>query len=69
MKPLMQAIMSNCRRFVSNDCPCVRFLGFLKCETGVTGEAIAENILSLLSVWQLPVSLLHGQSYDGAGAM
>ena len=30
-------------RFVSNDCPCERFLGFLKCETGVTGEAIAET--------------------------
>ena len=56
-------------RFVSNDCPCERFLGFHKCETGVTGEAIAENILSQLRLWQLPVSLLRGQSYDGAGAM
>ena len=56
-------------RYVNNDNPCERFLGFLKCDTGVTGEAIAENILSQLSVWQLPTSLLRGQSYDGAEAM
>ena len=35
----------------------------------MTGEAIAENIFTQLSLWQLPVSLLRGQSYDGAGAM
>ena len=56
-------------RYVSNDHPCERFLGFLRCETGLSGEAIAENILSQLSKWQLPTRLLRGQSYDGAGSM
>ena len=56
-------------RFVSNDCPYERFLGFIKCENGVTGEAIAENFFTQLSLWQLPVLFLRGQSYDGAGAM
>lgn len=50
-------------RYVGNVVPC---LGFLHCQTGVTGEAIAGNILSQLNTWQLPTSLLHGQSYDGA---
>ena len=31
---------------MKNDEPCEKFLGFLKCETGVSGEAIADNILS-----------------------
>ena len=56
-------------RFVHENEPCEKFLGFLKCETGVTGEAIADNILTQLNVWQLPASLLRGQSYDGAGSM
>lgn len=57
-------------RYVNRDgTPCERFLGFLKCQGGVTGEAILEYILSQLSVWQLPVTKLHGQSYDSAGAM
>ena len=46
-----------------------RFLGFSECETSVSGQAIAAHILKLLETWQLPASQLHGQTYDGAGAM
>ena len=46
-----------------------KFLGFWKCDTGVTGEAIAEDILTQLSSWRLSADLLRGQAYDGAGAM
>ena len=56
-------------RYVKDGAPCERFLGFLKCQAGVTGEAISEYILSQLSVWQLSATLLRGQSYDGAGSM
>ena len=49
--------------------PCERFMGFVKCDTGVTGEAIADKILLQLHAWQLPASLLRGQAYDGAGSM
>ena len=56
-------------RFVNKNESCERFLGFLKCETGISGEAIADNILSQLNSWQLPASLLRCQAYDGAGSM
>ena len=56
-------------RYVHNNVLYERFLGFLTCETGVTGEALAKNILTQLTSWQLSPDLLWGQSYDGAGAM
>ena len=46
-----------------------RFLAFSECVTGVSGKAIADRILQLLSNWQLLGSYLVGQTYDGAGAM
>ena len=46
-----------------------RFLAFSECTTGVTGEAIGDCILNLLSNWQLSGSYLVGQTCDGAGAM
>lgn len=46
-----------------------RFLAFSECLSGVTGRAIADHILKLLSDWQLPPIKLRGQTYDGAGAM
>ena len=39
------------------------------CVSGVTGEAISENIISNLTVWQLQPHLLRGEAYDGAGGM
>ena len=33
------------------------FLGFPNCDTGVTGEAIAESILTQLSSWRLSIDL------------
>ena len=44
-------------------------MGFSKCKTGVSGQAIAAHILQLMETWQLPASQLHDQTYDGAGAM
>jgi len=42
------------------------FLGFNDCITGVTGEAIAAQILQNLKDWQLTASQLCGKTYDGA---
>ena len=57
-------------RYVPNDDgPQERFLGFHKCQTGVSGEAIAGDILKQLANWQLEPRFLRGQAYDGAGAM
>ena len=44
-------------------------MAFHECVTGVTGRAIADNILLKLSQWQLELEYLRGQAYDGAGAM
>ena len=56
-------------RFVQNNAPCGKFLGFLKCETGTTGEAISDMILTQLENWRLESQLLRSQAYHGAGAM
>ena len=61
--------LSICVRFVDNGTPCEKFLAFHECHSGVTGEAIADDILSKLVEWQLQPQLLCGQAYDGAGAM
>ena len=42
---------------------------FHKCTTGVTGQAIADDILLNLKNWQLQLEFLCGQAYDRAGAM
>ena len=56
-------------RFVKNGQPCERFIGFHRCVTGVSGQALADDILEMLAEWQLQPHLLRGQAYDGAGAM
>lgn len=56
-------------RFVCNNEPCERFVAFHECMSGVTGSAIAQDILSKLSELQLKTQFLCGQAYDGAGAM
>ena len=40
---------------------------FLHCASGVSGEAIAQNILCALEKHSLDVNNLRGQGYDGAG--
>ena len=49
--------------------PLEKFLCFHECKSGVTGEAIAKDILAQLATWQLEAQFLRGQAYDGAGAM
>ena len=44
-------------------------MGFHKCVSGVTGKAIADDILVKLKNWQFQLEFLQGQAYDGAGAM
>ena len=56
-------------RFLDNSKPHEKFLGFHECVSGVTGEAIANDIITQLTNWQLDPQLLRGQAFDGAGAM
>ena len=45
-------------RFVGNSAPNDKFLGFHECCSGVTGEAIAGDILAQLTEWQLDPQVL-----------
>ncbi len=56
-------------RFLDNNVPQEKFLGFHECLSGVSGEAIANNIITQLANWQLDPHMLRGQAFDGAGAM
>ena len=47
----------------------IRYLVIHGISTGVTGQAIANDILLKLEKWQLQLQFLCGQAYDGAGAM
>ena len=44
-------------------------MGFTACVTGVSGKASAGRILQHLADWNLSLSQLWEQAYDGAGSM
>ena len=45
------------------------FIDFILCDTGTTGVAIAEKILTAVGEYGLHPEYLRGQAYDGAGNM
>ena len=45
------------------------FLGFLHCELGLTGKALAETILTEIGNLTLDINNCHGQVYDGAASV
>ena len=45
------------------------FLGFVNCETGVSGESLAEKILDAVRSWNLNLLKRRGQGYDEAANM
>ena len=61
--------LSICLGFVSGNLPCEKFLAFHERQSGITGSAISEYILSKLFEWQLQPQFLCGQAYDGARTM
>ena len=58
--------MSISVRFLDDRVVSEKFIAFHQCNNGVSGEALADDILSQLSDWP---KLLHGQAYDGTGAL
>ena len=46
-----------------------KIVGLHECQSDVTGEAIASNILKYLTTWQLDPHLLQGQTFAGADAV
>ena len=45
------------------------FLGFLYCELGLTGKALAETILTEIGNLTLDINNCRGQGYDGAASV
>ena len=45
------------------------FLEFIHCDTGTSGNAVADKILEALEEYGLNVNYLCGQAFDGAGNM
>ena len=45
------------------------FVGFVICDSGTSGRALADKILSTLHEFSLDVTLMRGQEYVGAGNM
>lgn len=58
-------------RYVDPDTLSVRedLIGFVECDTGITGRGLADKITSSLEAFGLDLSNLRGQAYDGAGNM
>ena len=44
-------------------------LGFLECDTGISGRALADKITSTVQAYGLDLSHLRGKAYDEAGNM
>ena len=58
-------------RYVDSDTLLVRedLIGFVECNTGITGRELANKITSSLQAFGSDLSNLQGQAYDGAGNM
>ena len=58
-------------RYVDSDTLFVQedLIGFVECNTGISGHALANKITSNLQAISLDLSHLRGQTYDGAGNM
>ena len=62
--------MSIVLRYVDNECNIKEdFIQFTSCRTGISGEALSTNIISVLQKLGLDINLLRGQGDDGAGSM
>ena len=44
-------------------------IGFLECNTGISGHCLAEKTITALRSYDLYLTKLRGQGYDGAGNM
>ena len=62
-----QEQLSLALRFVDKDGEMrEEFLGFLHCELGLTGKALAETVLTEIENLTLDINNCYGQRYDGA---
>ena len=57
-------------RYIDSDCAIREdFLGFLYCDLGLSGKALAETVLGGLIYLVLDIRNCRGQGYDGAAGV
>ena len=58
-------------RYVDPDNCCIRedLVTFLNCDSGITGDVLAEKMITFIQTHGLVPTKLRGQAYDGAGNM
>ena len=58
-------------RYVDPDNCCIRedIVTFLNCDSGITGDVLAEKMITFIQTHGLVPTKLRGQAYDGAGNM
>ena len=58
-------------RYVNPDDLQIReyLVGFVECDAGATGSAVAEKLTGFIQLSGLDLNKLHDQAYDGAGNM
>ena len=56
-------------RYVDTDTVLIRgdVVGFLECDTGITSQCLADKLMGCLQAYDLDLTKLRGQAYDGAG--
>ena len=56
-------------RYVDHETSLIRedLVDFVECDTGITGQCLADKITSCLQSYGLDLTKLRGQAYDGAG--
>ena len=56
-------------RYVDTETELIRedVVGFLECDTGITGQCLADKLMGCLQAYDLDLTKLRGQAYDGAG--
>ena len=67
---IVQEQLSLVIRYVDSDCVIrEEFLGFLHCDLGLSGKALAETVSGRLINLDLDIRNCRGQGYDGAAAV
>ena len=56
-------------RYVEPDSLLIRkdVVGFFECDTGITGQCLADKLIGCLQAYDLDLTKFRGQAYDGAG--
>ena len=66
---LNKELLAMVLRYVDHETDLPREGAFLECDTGISGHCLAEKIITALTSYDLDLTKLRGQGYDGVGNM